>query len=160
LMDSNFVQYVRDMLERTGAPGNRLIFEITEGVLIRDIHATAERMGELNRLGIRFSIDDFGTGYSNLAYLKRLPLYELKIDKSLVQDIPNDPDSMAIAQLILAMAEQLGLRVVAEGVETRPQADFLLRYACDALQGYLMARPMPIDDWLARVRQQRPGPRG
>ena len=160
LMDSNFVQYVRDMLERTGAPGNRLIFEITEGVLIRDIHATAERMGELNRLGIRFSIDDFGTGYSNLAYLKRLPLYELKIDKSLVQDIPNDPDSMAIAQLILAMAEQLGLRVVAEGVETRPQADFLLRHACDALQGYLMARPMPIDDWLARVRQQRPGPRG
>ncbi|HUH39918.1 MAG TPA: EAL domain-containing protein [Castellaniella sp.] len=150
LMDPSFIQSVRTTLERTGAPGNRLIFEITEGVLIHDIHLTAQRMAELNRLGIRFSIDDFGTGYSNLAYLKRLPLYEIKIDKSLVQDIPNDPDSMAIAELILAMAGKLDLRVVAEGVETQPQADFLLLHECDALQGYLLARPMPIETWLAR----------
>ncbi|MER1967452.1 EAL domain-containing protein [Castellaniella sp. GW247-6E4] len=155
LMDPNFVQYVRDILERTGAPGNRLIFEITEGVLIRDAHATMQRLDEITRLGIRFSVDDFGTGYSNLASLKRVPLYELKIDKSLVQDIPNDPDSMAIAQLILAMAEQLGLQVVAEGVETQPQADFLFQHDCDALQGYLMARPMPIDAWLDCVRKRR-----
>ena len=159
LMDPSFVQYVRDILERTGAPGNRLIFEVTEGVLIRYIHATTQRMSELNRLGIRFSIDDFGTGYSNLASLKRLPLYELKIDKSLVQDIPHDSDSMAIARLILAMAEQLGLRAVAEGVETRPQADFLFQHGCDALQGYLMARPMPIDAWLDCVRTRAAGPR-
>lgn len=152
LMEPGFLEYVQDTLTRTGAPGNRLIFEITEGVLIHDIHNTARRMKELNLLGIRFSIDDFGTGYSNLAYLKRLPLYELKIDKSLVQDIPADPDSSAIAQLILAMASQLDLRVVAEGVETQAQADFLFENNCHALQGYLLARPMPIPTWLEGIR--------
>lgn len=152
LMEPGFLEYVQDTLTRTGAPGNRLIFEITEGVLIHDIHNTARRMKELNLLGIRFSIDDFGTGYSNLAYLKRLPLYELKIDKSLVQDIPADPDSSAIAQLILAMASQLDLRVVAEGVETQAQADFLFENNCHALQGFLLARPMPIPTWLDGIR--------
>lgn len=148
LMETGFLECVEDTLLRTGAPGNRLIFEITEGVLIHDVRNTARRMKELNLLGIRFSIDDFGTGYSNLAYLKRLPLYELKIDKSLVQDIPADSDSSAIAQLILAMASQLDLRVVAEGVETQAQANFLLLNDCHALQGYLLAHPMPIPTWL------------
>lgn len=152
LMEPSFLERVQDTLARTNAPGNRLIFEITEGVLIHDIQGTTRRMKELNLLGIRFSIDDFGTGYSNLAYLKRLPLYELKIDKSLVQDIPADSDSSAIAKLILAMAAQLDLRVVAEGVETQEQADFLFANDCHALQGYLLARPMPIPTWLEGVR--------
>lgn len=155
LMESQFVESVRDILGSKGVPGNRLIFEITEGVLIQDMQAVASRMQALARLGIRFSIDDFGTGYSNLAYLKRLPLYELKIDKSLVQDIPNDSDSIAIAQLILAMASQLNLRVVAEGVETEAQSKFLFEHGCDALQGYLLARPMPLESWLGMVRGQR-----
>ncbi|WP_368640103.1 EAL domain-containing protein [Castellaniella ginsengisoli] len=159
LMEPQFTEYIRDTLESKGVPGNRLIFEITEGVLIRDIQAVAQRMQALSLLGIRFSIDDFGTGYSNLAYLKRLPLYELKIDKSLVQDVPNDSDSIAIVQLILAMADQLNLRVVAEGVETEAQSRFLFEHACHALQGYLLARPMPFDAWLDVVRtRQRPGP--
>ncbi|MDN5842522.1 MAG: EAL domain-containing protein [Alcaligenaceae bacterium] len=155
LMEPSFLDYVESVLERTGAPGNRLIFEITEGVLIHDIQHTTQRMRGLSLLGIRFSIDDFGTGYSNLAYLKRLPIYELKIDKSLVQDTPSDADSSAIARLILAMAAQLDLRVVAEGVETQAQADFLFENSCDALQGYLMARPMPIPEWLAAVHTRK-----
>src|SRR5690606_14919025 len=151
LMEPQFPEFVRDTLDSKGIPGNRLIFEITEGVLIQDMQAVAQRMQALSLLGIRFSIDDFGTGYSNLAYLKRLPLYELKIDKSLVQDIPHDDDSIAIVQLILAMADQLNLRVVAEGVETEAQSQFLFQHDCHALQGYLRAEPMPFADWLDRV---------
>lgn len=157
LMEPRFVEFVRDMLERTGVAGNRLIFEVTEGVLIQDTGTVAGRMRELARLGIRFSIDDFGTGYSNLAYLKRLPLYELKIDKSLIQDVPDDGDNVAIVQLILAMADQLDLRVVGEGVETIAQSDFLFQRGCHALQGYLLARPMPVEDWLEQVRQRHDG---
>ena len=148
LMEPQFPEYVRDTLQSKGVPGNRLIFEITEGVLIHDVQTVSRRMQALSLLGIRFSVDDFGTGYSNLAYLKRLPLYELKIDKSLVQDIPNDSDSIAIVQLILAMADQLNLRVVAEGVETEAQSRFLFEHDCHALQGYLLARPMPFESWL------------
>ncbi len=159
LMDPGFGEAVRGLLKRSGAPGNRLIFEITEGVWIQDVEATARRMRELNRLGIRFSIDDFGTGYSNLSSLMRLPIFELKIDQSLIRSLPDDPDSIAIARLILAMAGQLDFWVVAEGVEDEPQADFLARHGCDAMQGYLFARPMPIDDWLGSVRQRR-GPSG
>ncbi|MGB3275537.1 MAG: EAL domain-containing protein [Castellaniella sp.] len=156
LMEPQFVETVRDTLANKNIPGNRLIFEITEGVLIQDIQAVTRRMQALALLGIRFSIDDFGTGYSNLAYLKRLPLYELKIDKSLVQDIPGDSDSLAIVQLILAMADKLDLRVVAEGVETEAQSRFLFEHDCHAQQGYLLARPMPLAAWVDMIRARRP----
>ena len=108
-------------------------------------------MTEIVQLGVRFSIDDFGTGYSSLAYLKRLPLYELKIDKSFVQDTPDDPSDTAIVQSILSVARHLNLRVVAEGVETTAQADFLTGSQCDCLQGYLFGRPEPLAAWLARL---------
>ncbi|MBV2181349.1 MAG: EAL domain-containing protein [Castellaniella sp.] len=155
LMEPQFVDYVYEMLEQKGVPGNRLIFEVTEGVLIQDFQAVAQRMQALARLGIRFSIDDFGTGYSNLASLKRLPLYEIKIDKSLIQDLPDDTDGVAIVRLILAMADQLNLRVVAEGVETEEQSRLLFLHDCHALQGFLLARPMPIENWLTIVRERR-----
>ena len=109
-------------------------------------------MLDIAGLGIRFSIDDFGTGYSSLSYLKRLPLFELKIDKSFIQDTPADPDDTAIVQAILSMAKHLQLHVVAEGIETRQQADFLTAAGCDSMQGYLFARPMPFDAWL-RMRE-------
>ncbi len=145
---SDFVSRVREILLETQAPADRLTFEVTEGTLIQDIQDAIDKMTQLTALGIRFSIDDFGTGYSNLTYLKRFPLHELKIDKSFLHDTPADPDNRAIVKLILAMARQLNLKVVAEGVETQDQADFLIAHGCDSLQGYLYARPMPISQWL------------
>lgn len=148
---SDFVQQVQSVLAQTGAQASKLIFEITEGLLIADLEATILRMSELVAIGIRFSIDDFGTGYSSLAYLKRLPLHELKIDKSFVQDTPRDTNDTAIVRLILSMAKHIGLQVVAEGVETEEQAEFLISNGCGLLQGYLYARPIPIQDWIRNM---------
>jgi EAL domain-containing protein (putative c-di-GMP-specific phosphodiesterase class I) len=145
----DFVAQVRAVLAETGAPASELIFEVTEGLLIDNLEDTVARMHELAALGIRFSIDDFGTGYSNLAYLKRMPLYELKIDKSFIRDTPGDANGTAIVQSILAMAGHLGLRVVAEGVETRAQAAFLSANGGPGMQGYLFARPAPLADIIA-----------
>ena len=144
----DFVARVKTILAETGAPASQLIFEVTEGLLIENLADTIERMNDLVAIGIRFSIDDFGTGYSSLAYLRRLPLYELKIDRSFVQDTPGDT---AIVQSILSMAAHLDLRVVAEGVETVAQADFLHASGCGVLQGYLFARPMPLATWLEQL---------
>ncbi len=150
----DFVDRIRNVLAATGAKAELLILEVTESLLIENLDDTIARMTELVHLGVRFSIDDFGTGYSSLAYLKRLPLYELKIDKSFVQDTPDDPNDTAIVQSILAVASHLKLRVVAEGVETQAQADFLIQSHCECLQGYLFGRPQPLAAWLSG---QRPG---
>lgn len=143
-----FVSQVTEALALTKACASRLIFEVTEGLLIEDMEQIVECMKILGALGIRFSIDDFGTGYSSLSYLKRLPLYELKIDKSFVEDLPTDADDVAIVQSMLSIAKHLQLRVVAEGVETRAQADFLINSGCDCLQGYLLGRPVAIGQFL------------
>jgi len=150
---SDFVGSVRRLLGETGVPAGQLIFELTEGVVVDKGDATIARMQELAALGIRFSIDDFGTGYSNLAYLKRMPLYELKIDKSFIRDTPHDPDGIAIVRTILGMAAHLRLRVVAEGVETREQAQFLAEHGAPHMQGYLFARPLPLAEVLARLAE-------
>lgn len=145
---SDFVERVLAILERTGANPRLLMFEVTEGLLLENLERTIPRMDALAARGIHFSVDDFGTGYSSLSYLKRLPLHELKIDRSFIQDTPADPGDTAIVQMILSMARHLGLKVVAEGVETRAQADFLAANGCDAMQGYLYARPQPLEQWL------------
>ena len=111
-------------------------------------------LGELRKFGIRIAMDDFGTGYSSLAYLKRLPLDVLKIDKRFVDDIPDKSDDMEIAAAIVAMAKTLGLSVLAEGVETQEQLDFLKRQGCDSYQGYLMHPPLPVEEFEAILRQQ------
>ncbi|MCC2955696.1 EAL domain-containing protein [Massilia sp. IC2-477] len=147
----DFVDQVRAVLLDTGAPASELIFEVTEGLLVSELDQTIARMHELASLGIRFSVDDFGTGYSNLAYLKKMPLYELKIDKSFIRDTPNDVNGTAIVQSILAMADHLGLRVVAEGIETAQQADYLARHGSPCMQGYLFSRPAPLDEVLAEL---------
>jgi diguanylate cyclase (GGDEF)-like protein/PAS domain S-box-containing protein len=158
-----FVEQVRAVLAETGAPATQLIFEVTEGLLIENMDETIARMHELASLGIRLSIDDFGTGYSSLAYLKRMPLYELKIDQSFIRDTPADASGTAIVQSIIAMAGHLGLRVVAEGVETRAQAAFLRANGAPGMQGYLFARPMQLANlvaWLdARPDGQLPADR-
>jgi diguanylate cyclase (GGDEF)-like protein len=141
---ADFVQQVRSILQEHGVEPALLILEVTEGLLVERLEEIVARMNELAALGVRFSIDDFGTGYSSLAYLKRMPLYELKIDRSFIMDMPDDANDVVIVQTILAMAGQMGLRVVAEGVETQAQADFLAAHGCHALQGYLLGRPAPL----------------
>lgn len=145
----DFVDKVSAILSHYQLEGSHLIFEVTEGLFIDDLQETISRMSRLSALGIRFSIDDFGTGYSSLNYLKRLPLYELKIDKSFVQDIPSDANGTAIVGSILSVAKQFGLKVVAEGVETEAQAEYLVKNGCDSLQGFLYSRPLAPNAWLA-----------
>jgi diguanylate cyclase (GGDEF)-like protein len=141
---ADFVQQVRGTLQEHGVEPALLILEVTEGLLVEKLEETVARMNELAAMGVRFSIDDFGTGYSSLAYLKRMPLYELKIDRSFIMDMPDDANDVVIVQAILAMASHMGMRVVAEGVETQAQADFLAAHGCHALQGYLLGRPAPL----------------
>ena len=144
----DFVPWLKTLLEQTGADPSGLTLEVTEGLFIDNLSEIAARMEALNALGIHFSIDDFGTGYSSLAYLKRLPIAELKIDQSFVQDAPNDPDDSALVDAILAVAERLKLVVVAEGVETPSQARFLDARADIIRQGYYYGRPEPAGQWL------------
>ncbi|MDX5445812.1 MAG: EAL domain-containing protein [Zoogloeaceae bacterium] len=147
----DFVEHVRSTLRRHGCPGHRLVFEVTESLLLDHLESTIGKMTELTTLGIHFSIDDFGTGYSSLGYLKRLPLYELKIDKSFVDGLPTDRNDSEIVQMVISLARQLHLRIVAEGVETTAQRDFLAGRGCDVLQGYLFGQPQPAETWLARL---------
>jgi len=153
---TNFVARVRDILSATGADPTHLTLEITEGLLVEHMTETMGRMAELASLGIRFSIDDFGTGYSSLSYLKRLPLYELKIDKSFVQDVPDDPNDVALVETILAMSRHLHLHVVAEGVETAAQFEFLKSRGCTRFQGYHFHRPQHHHAWFAALLGQVP----
>ena len=148
----DFVDQVRRALDDTGAPAQLLILEVTEGLLINKMDDTIARMHQLAAMGLRFSIDDFGTGYSSMAYLKKMPLYELKIDRSFIIDTEDDASSRALVQSILAMAAHLGLRVVAEGVETQAQADFLVAHDCACMQGYLYARPMPLPALMEKLQ--------
>ncbi|MFN3611991.1 putative bifunctional diguanylate cyclase/phosphodiesterase [Tepidimonas sp.] len=148
----HFVQEVLDALRTHGAAATDLVLEVTEGVVVEDIDAVIERMLALTREGVRFSIDDFGTGYSSLSYLKRLPIQEIKIDRSFVHDAPNDPDDAALVEAIVAVAERLRLRVVAEGVETAEQAAFFGRWPHVLQQGYLHGRPEAAESVLARWR--------
>jgi diguanylate cyclase (GGDEF)-like protein len=146
-----FVDEVRRILADTGAAPSHLTLEITEGLLVNDINDVVAKMTELTSLGIHFSLDDFGTGYSSLTYLKRLPIQELKIDKTFVQDAPTNPDNAALVETILAVAKHMKLDVVAEGVETREQAAFLKARAEVIYQGYLFGKPEPSHVWLKHL---------
>jgi diguanylate cyclase (GGDEF)-like protein/PAS domain S-box-containing protein len=152
-----FVQKVLGTLASTGAAPRRLKLELTEGLLLQDVDDSAARMTELKSYGVGFSLDDFGTGYSSLSYLKRLPLDQLKIDQSFVRDVLTDPNDASIVRTILALGSSLGLHVVAEGVETQAQQDFLERHHCHAWQGYLLSRPVPAEEFAALVRANGAG---
>jgi diguanylate cyclase (GGDEF)-like protein/PAS domain S-box-containing protein len=141
----DFVAQVLAVLAQTGAPARLLTLELTESLLLSDVKDVIAKMQELKSHGIGFALDDFGTGYSSLAYLKRLPLDQLKIDKSFVGDVLTNANDAAIACTILALAASLGLGAVAEGVETEGQRAFLLRNGCKAFQGYLFGKPEPIE---------------
>ena len=147
---TGFVSWLKDLLDSTGADPNHLTLEVTENLVIQNINEVVSRMSEISALGIRFSIDDFGTGYSSLSYLKRLPVHELKIDRSFIQDAPFDKGDAALVETILAVAEHMHLKVVAEGVETGEQAAFLNERADVIHQGYLYGKPEPAEDWFKR----------
>jgi len=141
---AGFVEQVLDVLERTGANPRRLKLELTESLLVTHVEDVVAKMGALKARGVCFSLDDFGTGYSSLAYLKRLPLDQLKIDQGFVRHVLTDANDAAIARMIVALSESLGLEVIAEGVERAEQRDFLARHGCHAYQGYFFSRPLPL----------------
>ncbi|HNQ75187.1 MAG TPA: EAL domain-containing protein [Pseudothauera hydrothermalis] len=149
---ADFVDLVIDTLARHGANPHRLTLELTES-MVHDIDHTLPRMHALKAHGIRFSLDDFGTGYSSLAYLKRLPLDELKIDRSFVRDLLTDPNDALIAQTIVSLTRTLGLRVIAEGVETAAQRQALIAQGCLHFQGYLFSPPVPAERLTAGLEE-------
>ena len=153
-MEHDFVAQVLAALDRNGADPARLKLELTESLMADNIETVIGKMTALRARGVDFSLDDFGTGYSSLSYLKRLPLSHLKIDQSFVRDLLVDPNDAAIARTIVALGGSLGLAVVAEGVETDGQFQFLLETGCDTFQGFLFARPLPIGEF----EQLLPGP--
>ena len=154
LQRGDLVATVRQALASSGIAAASLELEITESFIMDQAEQAIEVLRELRQLGVNLSIDDFGTGYSSLSYLKQLPIDTLKIDRSFVRDIPQDPNDEAITRAIIALAENLQLGVIAEGVETEEQAAFLRREGCQFGQGYLYSPPIPADEFEAYLRQQ------
>ncbi|KVS20859.1 hypothetical protein WK34_23695 [Burkholderia vietnamiensis] len=155
IRQEDFVRGVVQTLEETGANADRLVLELTESVLVDNLDSVASRMTTLGSHGISFALDDFGTGFSSLAYLQRLPLDELKIDQCFVRELESNANDLAIVTTIVALGRSMGLRVVAEGVETPAQRDALVRAGCHHFQGHLFGHPMPADDLKSLAHKQR-----
>ena len=155
LQRPELVDQLAELLADRGVSPNQIQLEITEGALIVDPRRVMVTLHRLDRLGVALSLDDFGTGYSSLQHLRRLPLAEVKIDRSFVLGMTQDPDDAAVVDSIIDLARALGLRVVAEGVEDEHTRRMLLNTGCEVAQGWYYARPMPADElvgWLARYR--------
>ncbi|GEM_PF-4338066 len=156
-MENDFTRRLAAVLGSTGAPADKLVLEVTEGIVMANADEVIATMHQVCDLGVSFSVDDFGTGYSSLSYLQRLPLREVKIDKAFVGDMTYNPGSEAIVRAILALAHSLGLVVVSEGVETPEQQRMLARMGCDEFQGYLLGRPAMLATFEAHVRTRLAG---
>ncbi|WP_374518555.1 bifunctional diguanylate cyclase/phosphodiesterase [Undibacterium squillarum] len=152
---SDFVEQVRSMIQQYAFPPDRLKIELTESTVLDDVDTTIRTMQDLRKLGVGFSMDDFGTGYSSLAYLQKLPLTQLKIDQSFVRDLSEDENDATIVRAIISLGVNLGLDVIAEGVETDAQREFLMSHHCNAFQGYLFSRPLPLPEFEKLVRERR-----
>jgi EAL domain-containing protein (putative c-di-GMP-specific phosphodiesterase class I) len=150
--DKGLVDMIHVVLEETAIEARMIELEITESCVMEDPEMALHILDACHDMGIRVAIDDFGTGYSSLSYLKRFPLDVLKIDQSFVADIPEDEDDAAIIDTIIGMAHRLKLAVIAEGVETSAQAEFLREHDCDYAQGYFYDRPMPSKDLISRLQ--------
>lgn len=153
-MQASLAKDLARLLQETGLNAEYLKLEITESLLMRDTDGAIPTLHALKTMGVGISIDDFGTGYSSLNYLKRFPITQLKIDRSFVQDITTDPGDAAITQSIIALGHSLGLSVIAEGVETREQMDFLKARHCDQMQGYYVSRPLPAQEMTALLQKR------
>jgi diguanylate cyclase (GGDEF)-like protein len=150
LQQTDFVEQVRQSLTASGLPSCRLELEITEGALAADVLDALDKLRQIKAMGVELAVDDFGTGYSSLSYLKQMPFDRLKIDQSFVRDIPGSADGCAIVRTILAMAANLNLQVIAEGVESAEQLDFLRVEGCQEIQGYLVSPPISPDRFISR----------
>ena len=148
------VKEVKSVMEETGLEARYIELEVTESFIMQRAEYAIAELHELRAMGITLAIDDFGTGYSSLSYLKALPVHKLKIDQGFVRDIPDDSDDMAIAQAVIALGQSLGLTVIAEGIETREQADFLLQSDCEEGQGYLFSRPVSEAEVVTFLQQR------
>ena len=146
----SFVDEVLSFIEEYSVPANRFILEVTEGLLISDVNDVKDKMERLNKIGFKFSIDDFGTGYSSLSYLKDLPISEIKIDRNFIKDLPGDENSLAIVKAIFSMAKAFNMKVVAEGVETAEQVEFLRSLGEVNYQGFFFSKPEPAKDLLSK----------
>jgi EAL domain-containing protein (putative c-di-GMP-specific phosphodiesterase class I) len=159
--DPNLVATIRRNLRESGLNPSTLEIEITETMLMGDVEAANTTVRQLHELGVRLAIDDFGTGYSSLNYLKKFPINTVKVDRSFIMDIPESEDDKAITSAVIAMAHRLNMEVVAEGIETQSQLDFLLAHDCEYAQGYLFAKPLPLSHLrsmvLPNVRVMRGG---
>lgn len=150
----DFIARIADLIERTGADPGRLTIELTESLLIDNVEETVAKMEALKKMGICCALDDFGVCYSSLAYLKNLPFTEMKIDQAFIHDLIGQPKNAAIVRAIIVLGESLGLKVVAEGVETEDQRDFLSAHGCTRQQGYLLGRPVPLAEFCSVLPAQ------
>lgn len=141
----DFSRQVYELLQRTGVMPHLLELELTESAVMDEPRATAQVLGELEKMGVQIAIDDFGTGYSSLAYLKTFPLHRLKIDRAFVKDLATDPDDAAIVRGLIGLAHSLGMQVIAEGVEEEDQRAMLARLSCDEYQGWLFSKALPVE---------------
>ncbi|HEY0633777.1 MAG TPA: EAL domain-containing protein, partial [Gammaproteobacteria bacterium] len=149
------VDRVAQLLEQSGLPGDALELELTESILMQQAEQTIETLHRLKAIGVHIAIDDFGTGYSSLGYLKRFPIDTLKMDQSFIRDIANGGNDAAIIETIITLGNSLGIAVVAEGVESRLQLDFLLAHQCDAIQGYYFSQALPSSEMTLLLMEGR-----
>ncbi len=149
LMEGDLTGTLADILADSGLDPGRLDLELTESLFVNDERTVRDEIASLRLLGVGLALDDFGTGYSSLGYIRRFPFTKVKLDRTFIQDLPAGRESVAIIQAVVAMAEALGLKVIAEGVETRQQWDAVRLLGCTEVQGYFLGRPMPLDELLA-----------
>jgi EAL domain-containing protein (putative c-di-GMP-specific phosphodiesterase class I) len=152
--DDNLVEDIEAALRKTGIAPELLELELTESMVIQNTERAGRVLADIKRLGVRLAIDDFGVGYSSLSHLKRFPIDTLKVDRSFIRDIPQDSEDKAITEAIIAMGKSLSLTVVAEGVETLAQQEFLREHACDEMQGFYFSKPIAPDQFAELLRQR------
>ena len=155
LHQQNMPEIIGAILQETGLPAKYLSVEITESMLMHDVEDTIKTLAAIKQMGLSIAIDDFGTGYSSLNYLKRFPIDTLKVDRSFVMDITKDDDDKAVVISIIGLAHNLKLEVVAEGVETKEELEFLKAHDCDIIQGYYFSKPLPWHDFVALLKERQ-----
>lgn len=147
LENEGCISRIKRIISEVGIDPKYLELEITESQIMQDSEKAIKLLEEIRDIGISISVDDFGTGYSSLSYLKRLPIDKLKIDRSFIDDLPHDENDVAIVRAIIALAKSMNLEIIAEGVETKEQLEFLVDEGCPNIQGYYYSKPLPLDEY-------------